>query len=127
MTEDDNATQYLAERLPTFTTFIKEMVLFFDIMHAKGKLDDVQIGEAVYEELHNGAAQSVPTIRVWLLEMYVRGCLEINNKKLNAIEGDDTPTNRQVYMTECARPWYGSLSSQNQRSLPSVPWMLFIG
>jgi hypothetical protein len=57
-----------------------------------------EIDVQFYSELVEGASLFVPTIRVWLLEMYVRGCLAIHNRQLNAIEGDSTPLNRQVYL-----------------------------
>jgi Reverse transcriptase (RNA-dependent DNA polymerase) len=36
LTEDDDAVQYLTNQLATFIPFVKDVVLFFDIMHEKG-------------------------------------------------------------------------------------------
>ena len=98
LTEDDEAVGYLTDRLATFIPFVKDVVLFFDIMHEKGKLDASQLGRIVEGELLNGAARSVSSIRVWLLELAVRGCLSISGKTLNELEGRDTSTNRQIYL-----------------------------
>jgi hypothetical protein len=43
-------------------------------------------------------ASSVPSIRVWLLELYVRGCLKLGISPLKEIEGGDTLSNRQCYL-----------------------------
>ena len=67
-------------------------------MHEKGKLDASQLGRIVENELLDGAARSVPSIRVWLLELAVRGCLSVSSKTLSELEGPDTSTNRQIYL-----------------------------
>lgn len=99
LTENDAALRYLASHLSVFVPFMKEMVLFFDMMHSKGKLEPSLLDEIVLKELREGAAKSVPSIRVWLLELFVRGCITIGNKTLNELEGHDTSSNRQIYLS----------------------------
>jgi hypothetical protein len=98
LTEDDEAIQYLTRELTTLIPFIKDVVLFFDLMHTKGKLDASDLTKVVENELRNGAATSVPSIRVWILELFVRGCVAINNKILGELENTDTSTKRQLYL-----------------------------
>jgi hypothetical protein len=98
VTEDDSAVKYLEKTLATFFPFMKEIVLFFDVMHSKGKLNSSRLSDAALHELGSGSAQSVPAIRVWLLELFVRGCLKIENRTLAALEGADTASNCQIYL-----------------------------
>jgi hypothetical protein len=98
VTENDDAVVFLAQRLSTFIPFIKELVLFFDAMNSKGKLNSIDLTKVVVEELASGAALSVPTIRVWLLELFVRGCLQMSHKGLSDLAKDETLSNRQVFI-----------------------------
>jgi hypothetical protein len=38
------------------------------------------VGPKVLQFLETGAAASVPTIQVWILELFVRGCFVIDHK-----------------------------------------------
>jgi hypothetical protein len=67
-------------------------------MNSKGKLNSIDLTKVVVEELASGAALSVPTIRVWLLELFVRGCLQMSHKGLSDLAKDETLSNRQVFI-----------------------------
>ncbi len=98
VTENEDAIQFLTDRLESFLPFGKEPVFCFDVMHSKEKLDSAALAEKIIAELKMGAASSVPTIRVWLLELFVRGCLKINHKELLKISKDETLSNRQNFL-----------------------------
>jgi hypothetical protein len=60
---------------------------------------DIDVLKArVLEEITNGAAASVPTIRVWLLELFVREALEITAAELAQLKMTETLDNRQIYL-----------------------------
>jgi hypothetical protein len=48
--------------------------------------------------LADGASKSVPTVRVWLLELYVRRCLTIGHKQLSVLENAETLSDRQIFL-----------------------------
>ena len=98
LTQDCDAVDYLTRGFQTYIPFMKEMVLFFDVMRLKGQLNEAKLAEAVSTELKTGVSRFVPSTRVWLLEMFVRECLTIANKTITEIESGDTAIRRQTYL-----------------------------
>jgi hypothetical protein len=96
-TADPLAAEFFAERLQRFLPFVKEMVLLIQELHKNG-IDLSDFGKSVLDELRGRAACSVPTVRFWLLELYVRGCLKLAPKDVSAVAQGDTFANRQGFL-----------------------------
>jgi hypothetical protein len=92
---DPEAIEFLAERFQALLPFSKEVVLFLDALNEAQDVDTTPLLERVLEEMSGGAAASVPTIRVWLLELFVRGILKIDSKRLSKLMHNETLDNRQ--------------------------------
>jgi hypothetical protein len=93
-TVDASAVVYFPDRLETFLPFMKEIVPLMQRLYKSG-VDLSYFGERVLEELRGRTAISVPTIRFWLLELYVRGYLKLAPKEVSTVAQGDTLTNRQ--------------------------------
>ena len=98
LTLQEQSVTFLIEKFELFVPFVKEMVLFFDAIKDNVPLADTGLAEKVIAEIRTGAAASVPTIRVWLLELFVRGVLPIDNVQLSAISRNETLENRQMFL-----------------------------
>ena len=96
-TADPAAVGFFSERLERFLPFVKEVVLLMHQLH-KYDIDLSGFGKSVIEELRGRAACSVPTVRLWLLEVYVRGCLKLSPKDVSAVAQGDTFANRQGFL-----------------------------
>ena len=57
-----------------------------------------EIAQKVLQFLQAGAATSVPTIQVWLLELFVRGCFSIDHKNLTKAVTGHTLTQRHSFI-----------------------------
>ena len=98
LTENEEAIKVLVRGISDFVPFVKELVLFLDLMHKKGKLDTVELSFFLMNELEDGASLSVPTVRVWLLELFVRGCVELRVPRSVKLKLMRTLCNRQLFL-----------------------------
>jgi len=77
--------------------FAKELVLYLDQLKREYAVDASDLKDAVIREIQGGAASSVPTIRVWLMELFTRGILSVGPQELSKIRHSETLDNRQLY------------------------------
>src|SRR5262249_24108967 len=96
-TVDASAVDFFADRLERFLPFVKEIVPLIQKLHQNG-VDLSYFGGSVLEELRGRAASSVPTVRFWLLELYVRGYLKLAPKDVSVVAQGDTLANRQGFL-----------------------------
>jgi hypothetical protein len=96
---DKDSIEPLLEHFDSFLPFVKDLVLY---LHAlDGQLaDDLpqELREKVLAQMTLGAAATVPVIRVWLLELFVRDVFPISNIELNQIGLLESIENRQMYL-----------------------------
>jgi hypothetical protein len=97
VTANADALEIIIDRFDDLLPFVKEFVLLADALHKS----DVELGSkirtTVLKLLESGAATSVPTIQVWLLELFVRNCFEIDHKTLTRIT-TNTLSRRQSFL-----------------------------
>ena len=94
LTEDENAADFIVTRLDDLIPFIKEVVLLLHELPRRARFLSEALREAIIAQLKAGPASSVPTIRVWLMELFLRECLEIDHRGLVEIAKDETLSNR---------------------------------
>jgi hypothetical protein len=75
---------------------MKDLVLYLDELDRNHNVDFTALRERVMAQITHGAASSVPTIRVWLLELFVRDILRVSAKELNELQTQETLDNRQI-------------------------------
>jgi hypothetical protein len=97
VTKNADAIELIIERFNDLLPFVKEFVLLVVSLDDAG----VEIGDSVWskvvELLGSGAVSSVPTIQVWLLELFVRDCFSIDNKSITKFS-NNTLSRRQSYI-----------------------------
>jgi hypothetical protein len=93
---DPNSMGFLVEKFELFLPFMKELVLYLDELDRRYSVDFGTLRGKVMQQFAQGAAASVPTIRVWLLELFVRDILQITAKELNELKNQETLDNRQI-------------------------------
>lgn len=98
LTETENCVPQIVERLPTLLPFIKDIILLFDALKRAEKLENFNITEKIIELLNSGAGTTVPAIRAWLLEIFIREISPISSAKLNAIPRISEIDGRQIIL-----------------------------
>jgi reverse transcriptase-like protein len=93
---DPDSVEFVVKKFDLFLPFMKDLVLYLDELDNAHDIDFTELQEKVLRQISEGAASSVPTIRVWLLELFVRDILEISSKELNALKAQETLDNRQI-------------------------------
>ncbi|WP_028347640.1 RNA-directed DNA polymerase [Bradyrhizobium murdochi] len=97
LTENAEALELLLERFDELLPFVKEFVLLVDALDKAGIELSADQKAKVLQLLEVGAAGSVPTIQVWLLELFVRSCLVIDHKTLTKLSVN-TLSQRQSFI-----------------------------
>src|ERR1700730_8379184 len=69
---DPNSMDFLVGKFELFLPFMKELVLYLDSLKRTCDVDAASLRDKRWAEISTGAASSVPTIRAWLLELFVR-------------------------------------------------------
>ncbi len=85
LTKNADALKLILERFDDLLPFVKEFVLLVDAVDRAGVKLSVDMQNKVLELLETGASSSVPTIQVWLLELFVRRCFVIDHKTLTKV------------------------------------------
>jgi hypothetical protein len=98
VTANADAVDLILERFDDLLPFVKEFVLFVDALNTAGIGLSADIQNKVLQLLETGAASSVPTIQVWLLELFVRGCFETDHKTLTKVVAANTLSQRQSFL-----------------------------
>lgn len=97
LTKNSDALELIVERFEDLLPFVKEFVLLIDALDGEGVELSDELRIKVLELLETGAARTVPTIQVWLLELFVRNCFEIEHKMLGKIS-NHTLNQRQSFI-----------------------------
>ena len=100
---DPDSIAFLEEKFEMFLPFIKELVLYLDELTRSYEVDLSGFQKKVLEQIHHGAAASVPVIRVWLLELFVRNALQIDLKQISDLKCSESLDNRQLYLIRGAK------------------------
>jgi hypothetical protein len=95
---DPTSVDFLTDKFDLFLPFAKEFVLYLESLKRQGDIDVEGLRQKVIAEIAVGAAASVPTIRVWLMELFVRGVLSIELAELAQFRHQETLDNRQLYL-----------------------------
>jgi hypothetical protein len=95
---DPDSVGVLIDKFEMFLPFMKELVLYLDQLRNVEGVDLTPLKEKVLAQISGGAAASVPTIRVWLLELFVREVLSIEASELAQLRNSETLDNRQIYL-----------------------------
>jgi hypothetical protein len=95
---DAKSVEPILENFDAFLPFVKDLVLYLDELRAETNADVDVLREKVLTQLTTGAAASVPAIRVWLLELFVREVFDISTAELNAVGLTESVENRQMYL-----------------------------
>ncbi|WP_316196741.1 RNA-directed DNA polymerase [Bradyrhizobium sp. SZCCHNS3053] len=98
LTADVDALKVIIDRLDILLPFVKEVVLFVDALHKANEVLGDDTAKKVLKFLQAGAATSVPTIQVWLLELFVRSCFKIDHKTLARTVTGHTLTQRHSFI-----------------------------
>jgi hypothetical protein len=97
VTKNADALDLMLEQFDDLLPFVKEFVLLIDALDEGGiELSD-DIRGKVLDLLTTGASASVPTIQVWLLELFVRGCFKIDHRALSKLP-THTLSQRQIFI-----------------------------
>lgn len=97
VTRNADALDLMLEKFDDLLPFVKEFVLLVDALDGEGVELNAGIREKVLNLLTTGASASVPTIQVWLLELFVRNCFNIDHKTLSKLP-TNTLTQRQSFI-----------------------------
>lgn len=99
ITQNAECVEFISENLETLLPFIKDVVLLLDGLSKSGNLPaGFDITQAVVGHLKAGAGRSVPVIRAWLLELFVRRVTPISAKTLGEIERVSELDGRQIIL-----------------------------
>jgi hypothetical protein len=93
---DPDSMEVIVSKFELFLPFMKELVLYLDELFRNHNPELGALRDKVLDQIGRGAASSVPTIRVWLLELFVRDILNISAKELNELKAQETLDNRQI-------------------------------
>jgi hypothetical protein len=93
---DPESVEFLVDKFELFLPFMKELVLYLNELDRAHDVDLKNLRLKVLTQINEGAASSVPTIRVWLLELFVRNVFKISTKELNSLRAQETLDNRQI-------------------------------
>ena len=103
LTADAEAISYISENFERLLPFIKDVVLFFSKLQEDGKLPpDFSLTETTIRQLTIGAGRSVPVIRAWLLELFIRNITPISARRVNEIERVSELDSRQLIFIHAA-------------------------
>ena len=94
---DPNSMDFITEKFELFLPFMKELVLYLEALKRSYNVDAAGLQDKIWAEITGGAASSVPAIRVWLLELFVRGIVPIELRQLAKLTAE-TLDNRQGYL-----------------------------
>jgi hypothetical protein len=64
---DPESVEFIVEKFELFLPFMKDLVLYLDELYSAHDVDLTALRDQVLRQIREGAASSVPTIRVWLL------------------------------------------------------------
>jgi hypothetical protein len=95
---DPESVQALFDNFDAFLPFVKDLALYLDALYSETPADIGILREKVLGQIMNGAAATVPVIRVWLLELFVREDFQVSTAELNAIKLTESIENRQMYL-----------------------------
>lgn len=95
---DAKSVEAIFENFDAFLPFVKDLVLYLDALFSETTADIGILREKVLGQMMSGAAATVPVIRVWLLELFVRENFRISTAELNAIKLTESIENRQAYL-----------------------------
>jgi hypothetical protein len=99
ITQNAECVEFIGDNLETLLPFIKDVVLLLDSLSKSGALPaEYNITNSVVAQLKAGAGKSVPVIRAWLLELFVRQVTPISAKTLGDIERISELDGRQLIM-----------------------------
>jgi len=125
-----SATEFIAERFEELLVFGRELCLLMEA------LDDDSLGcfqemlDEIVESILVAPASSVQLIRTWLLEIFVRGIVDIPLVKLKKLEGLPTMTDRRQLLLirgRCKDRAYfrkqkTAISSFSEAEMPCLVW-----
>src|SRR5262249_48281678 len=66
---------FFIENFDLVLPFSKDLVIYLDVLKRRCFVNTERLRQRVLDEIKGDVARSVPTIRVWLLELFVRGIL----------------------------------------------------
>jgi hypothetical protein len=95
---DADSVEPIFDNFDAFLPFVKELVLYLDKLNTETQSDLGVLREKVLTQMKDGAAATVPSIRVWLLELFVREVFEISTAELNSLRLTESIENRQMYL-----------------------------
>lgn len=99
ITQNSECVEFIGKNLEILLPFIKDIVLLLDgLSKSKNLPKDFDITNDVLVNLRLGAGRSVPVIRAWLLELFVRGVTPITAKKVGEIERISELDGRQLIL-----------------------------
>jgi hypothetical protein len=95
---DENSLEPISDHFDGFLPFVKDLVLYLEALQNETGADLETLREKVITQMTGGAAATVPVIRVWLLELFVRGVFDISTTELNKLGLTESIENRQMYL-----------------------------
>ncbi|WP_108461201.1 RNA-directed DNA polymerase [Devosia naphthalenivorans] len=99
ITQNAECVQFIGANLELLLPFIKDVVLLLDNLSKSGALPaEFDITPSVVGHLRVGAGRSVPVIRAWLLELFIRRITPISAKTLGEIERVSELDGRQIIL-----------------------------
>lgn len=95
---DAESVEAIFENFEAFLPFMKDLVLYLDALDSDTGADLGVLRDKVLSQMTNGAAATVPVMRVWLLELFVRRVFYISTQELNSLSLTESIENRQMYL-----------------------------
>ena len=99
ITKNAECVEYIVDNIERLLPFIKDVVLLLDNLSEMDALPgNFDITASVVELLGAGAGRSVPVIRAWLLELFVRQVTPVTAKVVGEIERTSELDGRQLIL-----------------------------
>ncbi|WP_156905504.1 RNA-directed DNA polymerase [Maritalea myrionectae] len=102
LTERADCVEYIVENFEHLLSFIRDIVLLFDALKDKVNFEEFRFGDEVLKCLSSGAGHSVPAIRAWLIELYIRKIIPTTPRKLRHVERLTELDGRQIILAQAS-------------------------
>lgn len=95
---DAQSVEPIFDNFDDFIPFVKDLVLYLEALESEPDADLGSLKGKILSQMTSGAAATVPVIRVWLLELFVRDVFDISTAELNSLGLTESIENRQMYL-----------------------------
>lgn len=127
ITSSPNAGKFVADNMRTLLPFVKDVVLLMEELKEEGVADFDDLADEVVKIIFEPAAQHLPVVRSWLLELFVRKVIKISPSQLRLLRTLQFPLDQRAILylrgllneVTFFRSWKGRIHELNAWEQPA--------